>query len=53
MENKIKTLISELKQENEIRAKKMNEETTDYNHTVLVHTYNLTINFINRLEKLL
>lgn len=49
----IQTLISELKQENKIRAEKMNKETTDYNHTVLVHTYNLTIDFINRLEKLL
>jgi hypothetical protein len=52
METKIKNLISELKKENSIRAEKLNNTKTDYEHTVLVHQYNLTINFIKRLEQL-
>jgi len=52
MENKIKVLISELKKENEVRTEKM-KVANEYGHTVLVHTYNLTIDFIKRLEKLL
>jgi len=50
--NKIQTLIEELKEENSIRSKKMNNTKSDYEHTVLVHQYNLTIEFIKRLEKL-
>ena len=50
--NKIQTLIEELKIENSIRSQKMNETKDDYAHTVLIHQYNLTIDFIKRLEKL-
>ena len=50
--NKIQTLIEELKQENRVRAKKINETEDNYTHTALVYQYNLTIEFIKRLEKL-
>lgn len=54
MENKIKALIIELKQENKDRNGAINSgQCSEYAHTVLVHEYNLTIDFINRLEKLL
>ena len=49
--NKIQTLIEELKKENSIRAEKM-KTASEYSHTVLVHQYNLTLEFIKRLEKL-
>lgn len=49
---KIKQLIRELREENSIRSEKLNNTKTDYEHTVLVHQYNLTIDFIKRLEKL-
>ena len=50
--NKINNLIDELKRENEVRAQKMNKTEDQYNHTVLVHQYNLTLDFIKRLERL-
>jgi len=52
MKTKIKELIFELKNENSIRAEKLNNTKTDYEHTVLVHQYNLTIEFIKKLEQL-
>jgi hypothetical protein len=53
MENKIKALITELKSENQDRSNAMNSgECSEYAHTVLVHKYNLTIEFIKRLENL-
>jgi len=54
MENKIKALILELKQENTDRSVAMNDENcSEYGHTVLVHKYNNTLDIIKRLEKLL
>ena len=54
MENKIKTLITELKNENKDRSIAMNDEMcTEYGHTVLVHKYNNTLDIIKRLELLL
>jgi hypothetical protein len=50
--NKIQTLIEELKQENIVRAKRINETEDNHTHTALVHQYNLTIEFIKRLEEL-
>lgn len=44
--NKIQTLIEELKQENIVRAKRINETEDNHTHTALVHQYNLTIEFI-------
>lgn len=53
MENAIKALIIELKQENEYRSNAMNSgECSEYAHTVLVHKYNLTLEFIKRLENI-
>lgn len=49
--NKIQTLIRELQRENEVRTEKM-KTASEYGHTVLVHQYNLTLNFIKRLENL-
>lgn len=49
--NKIQTLIEELKEENLDRTEKM-KVASEYGHTVLVHQYNLTLDFIRRLENL-
>ena len=49
--NKIQTLIEVLKQENSVRSEKMNT-ASEYGHTVLVHQYNLTLEFIKKLENL-
>lgn len=54
MEKEIKNLIEELRQENDVRATKMNSgQLTDYSHTAFVHTYNETIRTIKRLEAIL
>lgn len=45
-------LITQLKKENDKRAEKMYKGVSDYQHTVLVHEYNLTLEFIKRLEAL-
>lgn len=51
MRRDIEVLIARLKSENGVRNAKMNSgKCTEYNHTVLVHQYNLTIEFINSLE---
>ena len=50
--NKIKTLIEELKQENKTRTKNMNETDSHYAYSSLLNQYNLTLDFIKRLEKL-
>lgn len=53
MKDKIKALIIELKQENQDRSNAMNSgECSAYAHTVLVNKYNLTLEFIKRLENL-
>lgn len=47
----IEALILELKGENKVRSIAMNDENcSEYAHTVLVHSYNLTLEFIKRLE---
>jgi len=50
--NKIQTLIEELKQENSIRAREMNKTDNQYEYSALLNQYNLTIEFIKKLEKL-
>lgn len=53
METKIKTLITALKEENRYRSNVINNgKCSEYTHTVLVHEYNLTLDFIKRLETL-
>lgn len=52
MQTKINNLIEKLKKENSIRAEKMNTDISEYSHTVLVHQYNLTLEFIKELENL-
>lgn len=49
--NKIQTLIEELKQENLDRTEKM-KTASEYGHSALIHQYNLTLDFIKRLENL-
>jgi hypothetical protein len=54
MEQKIKNLITELKEKNQERSEIMNRGTlSDYNHTVVVHTYNNTLDIIKKLEEIL
>lgn len=49
--NEIQKLISELKSENDERNKRLSiRPISDRAHTVLVHEYNLTLDFIKRLE---
>lgn len=51
---KLQSLIRDLKSENEERSKAMQSPNiSDYNHTVKVHTYNLTLDFIKRLETII
>jgi len=53
MRENVKKLIQKYFDENDSRSKKMNSGTcSDYEHTVLVHQYNLTLKFIKELEKL-
>jgi hypothetical protein len=54
MKQKIEQLIRDLKKENDVRTEKINDPNkTEYNHSFYVHTYNNTIDFINRLEAIL
>ena len=54
MKTKLTNLIYELKAENEERSKAMQSPNiSDYNHTVKVHTYNLTLDFIKRIEAII
>lgn len=53
LEFKVKNLIKKLKKENDDRSIKINATTDDYSHTVLVHTYNTTLDFIKELERLI
>ena len=46
-------LICKLKLENEERNRKMQNDISDYQHTVLVHSYNLTLDFIKHLESII
>lgn len=53
-ENKLRKLIEELRERNNDRSIAMNsKETSEYGHTVLVHSYNTTIDIINQLENIL
>ena len=54
MQTQIKQLITKLSEENAQRAIKMNDKTTtEYGHTVLVHTYNNTLDIIKQLQEIL
>lgn len=54
MRSKIKALIIELKNENKNRSIAMKDDMcTEYGHTVLVHTYNNTLDILTRLELVL
>lgn len=54
MKDRVAVLIRELKQENADRNIAMYEEgCSEYAHTVLVSTYNQTLEFIKRLENLI
>jgi len=53
MKEEIQKYIKELKALNEERTKRMNEGVSEYAHTVLVHTYNQTIDHIKRLESII
>lgn len=53
MEKQIKTLIAELKAENSLRTIKMNSNPSEYEHSVYLHQYNITLDFIKRLENIL
>lgn len=54
MKDKIKALITELKQENSNRSIAMEDKDCNQERrAVLVHKYNNTLDIIKRLEKLL
>lgn len=54
MEEKIKNLIQKLKDENRDREIKINGgKLSEYAHTVKVHEFNLTLEIIKELEKIL
>ena len=51
---KIQALITELKSENRDRSIAMNDENcSQYSYSALAHTYNNTLSFIEKLEKIL
>ena len=50
--NKVQTLIEELKRENEVRDKQFQEATTFGECLDLKKEYNLTLDFIKKLENL-
>jgi hypothetical protein len=50
MKRDIQNYINKLKNENEKRSEKMNSGCSEYEHTVLVHTYNNTLEIIKNLE---
>ena len=53
MKEKIQILIRQLLNENNDRSIAMNDkDCSQYNHTVLVHTYNSTLDVIKRLENI-
>lgn len=54
MENKIKALITKLKEENSKRSDIISDNAcSEYGHTVLVHTYNNTLEIIKQLETII
>jgi hypothetical protein len=53
MKEEIQKYIKELKALNEDRSKRMNEGVSEYAHTVLVHTYNQTLEHVKRLESII
>lgn len=57
MENKIKALITKLKNENKDRTIAMSDPEcnsySDYRHNVLLHKYNNTLEIIKQLEDIL
>ena len=54
MKHDVINLISDLKEDNENRNIAMNDrDCSKYNHTVLVHTYNTTLDIIKKLESII
>ena len=53
MKTEVVNLIHKLRNENELRSKKINSKISDYEHTVLVHTYNYTLEIIKQLEEII
>lgn len=54
MEQKVKGLIAKLKGENSDRGIALNDKNiSEYEHTVLVHKYNNTLEIIKQLEQIL
>ena len=54
MEKDIQNLIIELQMENKHKNKQMSLDSCDeYNHTVLVHTYNCNLRVINELKNII
>lgn len=51
-ENTLRRFINELKEENSKRNELM-KTASEYGHTALVHSYNVTIDHISKLEKLI
>ena len=53
MKTDLVNLIHKLRNENELRIKKLNSNISDYEHTVLVHTYNYTLEIIKQMEEII
>ena len=53
MKTDLVNLIHKLRNENELRSKKLNSKISDYEHTVLVHTYNYTLEIIKQMEEII
>ena len=53
MKTEVVNLIHKLRKENELGSKKLNSKISDYEHTVLVHTYNYTLEIIKQLEEII
>ena len=51
MKTDLVNLIHKLR--NELRIKKLNSNISDYEHTVLVHTYNYTLEIIKQMEEII
>ena len=53
MEQKMKALITKLRNENKDRSIVMNDDgCSEYAHTVLAHKYNNTLDIIKQLEEI-
>jgi hypothetical protein len=54
MKKEIEQLIKDLIQDNSERNEKMKSPNiSDYNHTVLVHQYNNTLEIVKKIEKII